>query len=215
MSHRDISGTQRANARRMRAEMTEAERRLWSALRGHRFGAVQFRRQVPIGPYIADFCCHSARLVVEVDGGQHGTASGSAHDTRRDAAIAAEGYRVLRFWNHEVLAETEAVLTVVWTALIESGAMVERADTPLPVPPPQGGRGRRLRRSREISSTEPEARSNDGTLELSPRVPSPLVGEGQGGGCAAPANFSETRVSRPFSTAASDGIGDSNQGPTP
>ncbi|HXV24876.1 MAG TPA: DUF559 domain-containing protein [Alphaproteobacteria bacterium] len=101
-------------ARQMRREPTEAERRLWSKLRNHGLG-VRFVRQLPIGPYIADFACRAARLVVELDGGQHG----SEYDKRRDTYLAGRGYRVLRFWNPEVLANTEGILETIHLALIE------------------------------------------------------------------------------------------------
>ena len=93
-------------ARRLRREMTDAERVLWRRLRMRQAMGARFRRQHPLGPYIADFVCLSHRLVVEVDGGQH---CDSAYDLRRDAAIAALGFRVVRVWNHEVLADLDAV----------------------------------------------------------------------------------------------------------
>jgi very-short-patch-repair endonuclease len=91
-----------ATARRLRVEPTQAERVLWRALRHDALG-VRFRRQHPISPYFADFACPSARLVVEVDGGQHG----GRDDAVRDAAMRAAGWRVLRFWNIDVLENTE------------------------------------------------------------------------------------------------------------
>ena len=107
MARSDISDWQRMAARRLRAEMTDAERKLWQALRAHRFRGGAFRRQAPLGPYIADFVCHALKLVIEVDGGQH---SGSVSDARRDDWMAREGYKVLRFWNNEVLGNLEGVL---------------------------------------------------------------------------------------------------------
>jgi len=104
-----------ALAKDLRTAMTDAERRLWSKLRRGQLGA-RFRRQQPIGPYIADFYCAAARLVVEVDGGQHNGAQ-RAHDTRRDRWLRDEGYAVLRFWNTDVLANTDGVLTDVMLAL--------------------------------------------------------------------------------------------------
>lgn len=87
--------------------MTDAERKLWLALRDRRFGGLKFRRQVPVGPWIVDFLCKEARLIVEVDGGQHAE---SAPDRRRDAWLAEEGYRVVRVWNNEVLGNLDGVL---------------------------------------------------------------------------------------------------------
>jgi very-short-patch-repair endonuclease len=102
-----------ARARELRQSMTDAERRLWRYLRRH-FLDVHFRRQVPIGPYIVDFACLRRMLVVEIDGGQH---MGSPEDEVRDRWLGSRGYRVLRFWNHEVLKNTEGVLTVIASAL--------------------------------------------------------------------------------------------------
>jgi len=87
--------------------MTEAERRLWRGLRMRQMAGFKFRRQVPLGPYIVDFVCLEARLVIEVDGGQH---AGSEHDRVRDAWLEAQGFRMLRFWNSEVLGQTHDVL---------------------------------------------------------------------------------------------------------
>ncbi len=105
--------------------MTDAERRLWSKLRRVQLG-VRFRRQQPIGPYIADFYCAAARLVVEVDGGQHNGVQ-RTHDSRRDRWLRDEGYSVLRFWNNEVLANTDGVLTEVMLALESAGVRSDRS----------------------------------------------------------------------------------------
>jgi very-short-patch-repair endonuclease len=83
-------------------------------LRDRRFAGAKFRRQVPVGPYIADFACYEARLIVEVDGGQHAQ---SAKDQRRDSWFAANDFRVLRFWNNDVLSNLEGVLMVILDAL--------------------------------------------------------------------------------------------------
>jgi very-short-patch-repair endonuclease len=114
MARSDIPDWQRQAARRLRREMTVAERRLWQALRAHRLMGAWFRRQVPIGPYIADFVCHARKLVVEVDGGQH---TGSETDARRDAWMRAEGYRVLRLWNNESLGNLDGVMDRIGRAL--------------------------------------------------------------------------------------------------
>ncbi len=94
-------------ARAMRREPTDAEAALWLILR-REFGVWRFRRQVPLGWGIADFASHRARLVIECDGGQHGSG-----DRARDAAITAEGYRVLRFWNSDVLGNPDGVAEVI------------------------------------------------------------------------------------------------------
>jgi very-short-patch-repair endonuclease len=101
-------------ARALRTQMTDAERKLWLALRDRRFAGVKFRRQAPVGPFIADFICFDARLVIEVGGGQH---ADSSSDVRRDAWFARNGFRILRFWNSDVLLNTEGVLTAVLDAL--------------------------------------------------------------------------------------------------
>ena len=97
-------------ARDLRKRMTEAEIRLWSKLRRKQICDVPFYRQKPLGPYIVDFYCAKARLVVEVDGGQHFEAGHQAQDAERDRTLRALGSDVLRFSNREVLQETDAVL---------------------------------------------------------------------------------------------------------
>lgn len=97
----------RRRARQLRKTMTEAEQRLWRCLRARQIEGFRFRRQVPIHGYIADFLCPQARLVVEVDGGQHALQSG--YDAQRTAMLEGYGYRVLRYWNHDVLQNPEAV----------------------------------------------------------------------------------------------------------
>ena len=212
--HREIPALQRGNARRLRVVMTDAEKRLWAELRGHRFGGAGFRRQVPIGPFIADFCCHAARLIIEIDGGQHGTEAGLRRDDERGRFLAAEGYRVLRFWNHEVLTELDAVLSVIWEALAERGVIAAEAATPLPVPPPQGGRERKRRSSDETKQVRRDDGPQSGTPATAPQVPSPPVGEGQGGGSPAPAGNAEAAAGPDpkSSSSVSDAV---KQGPTP
>ncbi len=101
-------------ARALRSRMTHAERKLWYALRDRRFQSFKFRRQVPIGRFIADFVCFEARLAIEVDGGQHGD---SLRDRYRDRWFVASGFRVLRFWNNDVLSNLEGVMTALADAL--------------------------------------------------------------------------------------------------
>lgn len=95
-------------ARLLRREQTDAEGRLWSRLRAGQLYGFKFRRQFPIGNFIVDFCCRERKLVIEVDGGQH--AVERLADLKREKLLAARGYRVLRFWNHDVLTNTEGVL---------------------------------------------------------------------------------------------------------
>lgn len=123
----------RLRARALRLHLTEAERKLWSYLRRRHLNGHRFRRQVPIGPYIADFACLDPRIVVEVDGGQHTIQKN--YDTKRDAFLKEQGFRVLRFWANEVLSETERVLDVIYEKLKEH---------PLPnLPPLEAGEGTR------------------------------------------------------------------------
>jgi very-short-patch-repair endonuclease len=103
-----------AKARVLRSRMTDAERKIWFALRDRRFAQFKFRRQVSIGPFIADFVCFKARLVIEVDGGQH---ADSARDLKRDRWFVANKFRVLRFWNNDVLSNLEGVMTVLANSL--------------------------------------------------------------------------------------------------
>jgi len=103
-----------AFARKLRAKMTDAERRLWFALRDRRFANFKFRRQVPVGSYVADFICYDARLIVEADGGQH---ADSVSDQVRDRWFRDNGFRVLRFWNNDILRNLDGVLTVILTDL--------------------------------------------------------------------------------------------------
>jgi len=98
----------RRYARRLRRDQTDAERRLWSRLRDRRLVGARFCRQHPIGPFIADFCCTEAKLVVELDGGQH--ALRLAEDQVRTKYLESQGYVVIRFWDNEVLTNTEGVL---------------------------------------------------------------------------------------------------------
>ena len=101
----------KGRARTMRKEPTEAERKLWYLLRDRRFSGFKFRRQVQIGHYIVDFVCPSKRLIVEADGSQHAE---NSRDEQRDAWLAAQGFRIRRFWNSEILTQPEDVQNVLW-----------------------------------------------------------------------------------------------------
>lgn len=131
-------------ARTLRNNATDAEKLLWQQLRTLKSEGRHFRRQVPIAGYIADFACHYPKLVIELDGSQHGAETAMAHDEQRSLALAAEGYGILRFWNNEVFESLEGVvdrirhhvrLPTVFEHNSDAGA------TPTPSPSPQGGGG--------------------------------------------------------------------------
>ena len=103
-------------ARHLRKNMTEAEQRLWSHLRAYRLNGKRFRRQQPLGLYVVDFVHFASKLIVEADGGQHVE---SEHDARRDDWLRAQGYRVLRFWNDDILMRTDVVLEEIYRVLGE------------------------------------------------------------------------------------------------
>lgn len=114
-------------AKSLRRAQTDAEKLLWSRLRDRQLSGYKFRRQLPIGRYIVDFVCVERGLIVELDGGQH--ASQSAGDEKRSGDLAAQGFRVLRFWNDQVLKKTNAVLERIQQHLID----------PSPQPSPLAG----------------------------------------------------------------------------
>ena len=122
---------QRQFAKTLRQNMTDAEQLLWRHLRAHRLDGQKFRRQQPIGPYVVDFVHFGARLIVEADGGQHDR---SEQDAIRDRWLEGQGFRVLRFWNHDILRDPEAVLASILNAL-------EPPSPPLPRPLSREGRG--------------------------------------------------------------------------
>jgi len=128
-------------ARRLRRDQTDVERKLWFAVRGRRFHGFKFRRQQPVGPYIADFLCFDAKLVIELDGDQHGSAPGLAYDVTRSRRFARDGFNVLRFANHEVNANFDGVLDTVERALTACPLTLEAlAELALLCPLPQGER---------------------------------------------------------------------------
>ena len=118
-----VSSKLRSNARALRRNSTDAERFLWAALRGNRLNGASFRRQVPIENYIADFVCHAAKLVIELDGGQHFSDQAERRDAARSAVIEARGFKVLRFGNNDVMTNRTGVLETI------AAAVAERAPT--------------------------------------------------------------------------------------
>ena len=117
-------------ARSLRKQQTNAEKLLWSRLRNRQLQGCKFRRQQPIGPYIADFLSLEPKLIIELDGGQH--AEQQEQDNQRTRYLHALGYRVLRFWNHEVLNDLDAVLEAIRIAI------VVRSPHPNPLPEGEG-----------------------------------------------------------------------------
>ena len=128
------SGKTLMRAQRLRRDLTDAERKLWSALRNRQLGHAKFRRQQPIGPFIADFVCQERRLIIEADGGQH---AGRASDERRTAFLQSKGYRVLRFWNNDILTNLAGVAERIAAAL----ALPHPAQAAPESPSPSRGEG--------------------------------------------------------------------------
>ncbi len=132
-------------ARQLRKNATESERRLWQQLRLLKAEGFHFRRQVPISGYIADFACHGAKLVIELDGTQHADDDAEADDRQRTEHLARHGYRVLRFWNSDALQEFEGVVETIRRACgLSSVSEAVPLRTPTPNHLPTRGRGTRL-----------------------------------------------------------------------
>jgi very-short-patch-repair endonuclease len=135
MPHSAIRPRTRQQAQSLRRRPTDAERKLWYVLRGMKPLGFHFRRQAPIGPFIADFVWYEGKVVVELDGSQHADARRD-YDERRSAWLQSQGYRVLRFWNNDVLKSPRSVGEAVLAARSEIATMPE---DPTPNPSPQGG----------------------------------------------------------------------------
>jgi very-short-patch-repair endonuclease len=119
-------------ARQLRQDMTESEKKLWQILRGERFHGLKFTRQMPIGPYFVDFVCRKRKLVIELDGSHHGEPDKIDYDRDRTSYLNRLGYAALRFPNHEVMRDVEAVSRAIEGFIVDSG--------PLPSPLPVGER---------------------------------------------------------------------------
>ena len=192
MPRTDITAAQRARASALRKNLTGSEQRLWRYLKSGQMLGCHFRRQAPIGNYIADFVCHSRHLVIEVDGEHHGRSGQIDHDLKRDAWLASQGYHVLRFTNTQILQESESVSLTIQAALegrlpgdvyaaIPVDAVCEERAPSLPSP---------TRGEDGVEVNPPPLVGQDGCRgEPSPLVgqdgcrgePSPLVGEGREG----------------------------------
>ncbi|MGO4704680.1 endonuclease domain-containing protein [Microvirga sp. 2MCAF38] len=133
----DISRFRRDKAKKLRSNTTEPEQMLWRALKAIPTYGTHFRRQVPIGSYVADFACLKARLLIELDGGHHSEDQIAAKDAARTRWLESEGYRVIRFWNAELTANMSGVLDTIYAALY--GSLNSEA-TALPTPPRPDGR---------------------------------------------------------------------------
>ena len=126
--------TLKERARRLRREQTETEKKLWVRLRSRQLKGFKFRRQFVIGPFITDFCCFEQRLVVELDGGQH--ADQSDADRRRSDFLLSRGYRVLRFWDNQVMENIDSVLEQILLALDKAAS--DAVPSPFPLPKGEG-----------------------------------------------------------------------------
>ncbi|MEM7619859.1 MAG: DUF559 domain-containing protein [Pseudomonadota bacterium] len=153
----------RQKARRLRKNMTEAEKRLWWYLREY-FPKSHFRKQAPLGGYIVDFLSHSSKLIIEVDGGQHTFQGNLQKDKERQIWLESQGFCVVRFWNHDVFNNIQGVLE-------EISNFVPNPPTPNPSPP---GGGEHQVTSQSSQTWEKE--------QIAQCAPSPLMGEGWGGG---------------------------------
>ena len=150
-------------ARALRQNMTDAERSIWRILRSGQMDGHRFRRQAPFGQYIADFVCHNARLIIEINGGQHERSS--PDEAKRTRFLEDQGYRILRFWNNEVLSNLEGVCAIIARELRHH---------PHPTPPPSRGRN-------ALTMCECRSRYRDGAAQALP-----LDGGGLGGGAKRP-----------------------------
>jgi very-short-patch-repair endonuclease len=177
-----VSSRLRSNARALRKNSTDVERILWAELRDHRLNGVSFRRQVPIANYIADFVCHAAKLVIELDGGQHFSSGQEAADADRSAIIEAKGFRVLRFSNLDVITNRSGVLETI-VAAIEASAPTLTLPRKREREPAAVGATRETKRMERASSSDTAKQARDvRRIETAQRAPSPACGGGLGWG---------------------------------
>src|SRR5829696_8521290 len=132
------TGMSLTHAKRLRVRMTDAERRLWYRVRAHRFGA-KFKRQVPLGRFVVDFVCFDHKIIIEVDGGQPNE---NPSDILRDQWLRSQGFQVLRFWNNDVLKNTDVVLGEVLKTLSSAEIRSPSPDALRASPSPTGGEGK-------------------------------------------------------------------------
>jgi len=167
--HRTRTTASRDFARQLRKKSTNAEKRMWRLLRDHRFQDFKFRRQYQCGIYFLDFYCAVAKLAVELDGGGHGFPDQRARDETRNQFLSRQGIKVLRFWNHQLRGELEAVRFEIWHALMERTGRQENIAgcSPKPAPSPQ---------------PSPPMRERESKRRTRPGFPRPIGGEDQGEG---------------------------------
>ncbi|MGL4635585.1 MAG: endonuclease domain-containing protein [Beijerinckiaceae bacterium] len=126
MAEFDHTPVKTARARRLRRDMTRYERQLWERLKNSQLG-VSFRRQHPLGPFIVDFAAPSIQLIIELDGGHHGTPIELQRDQQRDAILVEKGFYTLRFWNAELFENTEGIVETIWNAVQERLPIVKNS----------------------------------------------------------------------------------------
>src|SRR3954466_126086 len=136
MPHAVVSERQRSRAKQLRQTMTRAETLLWRYLKANRVDGLGFRRQTPIGNYIADFVCMSVKLVVELDGESHDFDERQRADQKRDVFFQSEGFQVLRFTNEQVMSNLEGVVETIRQAASAGARGLLLPPTPPPPPPP-------------------------------------------------------------------------------
>ena len=152
MPHTQVSDVQRTRAKQLRRAMTRAETLLWRHLKADRLAGLNFRRQTPIGNYIADFVAHCCKLIVELDGESHNFEERIRHDERRDRWLASRGYRVLRFTNDDVIKNLEGVALVIAEAAEQAA--------PLSLTLPRKGGGNPAAGS-SLTASDPQAPSQE------------------------------------------------------
>lgn len=130
MNHHPIPPANRRNARKMRKALTDAELKLWNELRAHRLMGLGFRRQLPVAGYIVDFACPDKKLIIEVDGSQHGEGTQANADAQRDQKLQTLGWTIIRFWNDDILGDVDGVCDhIVTVAGLTAADSAEQAST--------------------------------------------------------------------------------------
>ena len=160
-----------ATARALRGRMTDAEQRIWAALRDRRLRGFKFRRQYPVGSYVLDFYCPEAALAIEVDGGQH--AIQAAADARREQVLASHGIQMLRFWNNDVMSNVEGVLQIILATVAPQPSAQSDPPSPFPLPPRAGGEGLKGVSGANLSLSPASAGERVGVRGRRARSPSP------------------------------------------